>query len=237
MTSSRIALLAQADLLLFLAEAFREPSEGLNERFLNTDFDSRALVFRAGGDGAVRAPFDAVRAELKGFDRRRWSEEFTLLFDGHVECPINEAGFVRRDKGAILGDIAGFYHAFGFRLADDCTERVDHLVCELEFVAMLLVLLAQAEESGHAEKAAITRDALRAFAFAHPGEWLPAFCVRLKESASLPYYRHLAALLEGVWTLATRQNELSVPDKPNLADTREEDGTPYECDMAEAGMA
>lgn len=237
MSSSRIALLAQADLLLFAADGFREPSDALRESFACAAQEMPALIARAGAGPNVLVPFGEVHATFNDFDADSWRAEFACLFEGGVECPINEAGFVRRDKGAILGDIAGFYRAFGFHLADDCTERVDHLSCELEFTAMMLVMLAQAEDAGETEHAEITRDALDAFTYGHLGEWLPAFCDRLADTTMLPYYHHMAALLANVWAHVCQANVLAVPTTPTLSEPGEDDGTPYECGLAEAGMA
>ncbi len=237
MASTPLQLLAQADLLLFVADGFREPNDALRDGFSETASALPALIERAGAGRAVEASFEEARAALDALDVARWREEFTYLFEGGVECPINEAGFVRRDKGAILGDIAGFYRAFGFRLTDDCNERVDHLVCELEFTAMLLVLWAQAETGGERAHAEISRDALDAFTYAHLGEWLPAFCERLEEVTALPYYCHLARLLAVAWAHVCQQNALAVPAEPNLSDPGEDEGTPYECGLADAGIA
>ncbi len=236
MVPSRVSLLAQADLLLLMANTFHEPSNSVGEDFSSAAGKFFTLCTRAGGDDTLLLRFNETHDALANLDLGDWRKEFTCLFEGGVECPINEAGFIRRDKGAILGDVAGFYRAFGFHLAEDCTERVDHLACELEFTAMLLVLLAQAEEAGRSEPTVITRDALHAFAFSHLGAWAPAFCERLNETTTLPFYGHLAILLDGVWALVCRRNALQIPSETDLPYCQDEGGTPYECGLAEAGL-
>jgi nitrate reductase assembly molybdenum cofactor insertion protein NarJ len=70
----------------------------------------------------------------------------------------NDKERFRRDKGVILADIARFYRAFGFELTRNASEKVDHLTAELEFVAMLLVMLAQGQGATRT-----THDALGSF--------------------------------------------------------------------------
>lgn len=77
--------------------------------------------------------------------------------------------WVRREKGLLLGGIGGFYRAFGFTIRDVAGETFDHLRCELEFLAALLVMEATALRSGHAEHAEITGRAIVTFAIEHAG--------------------------------------------------------------------
>ncbi|MCZ7582039.1 MAG: molecular chaperone TorD family protein [Deltaproteobacteria bacterium] len=109
------------------------------------------------------------------YDEKECTAEHNRLFLGNVICPINEAGYIRRDKGAILADAAGFYRAFGFSLPDDAGERVDHLVGELEFLALLRVMSANARIAGHADEARVADEAASDFVADHLGEWLPLF--------------------------------------------------------------
>lgn len=175
-----------------------------------------------------------VAEHLPALDIRSWAEEHTRLFECTVPCPINEPGFVRRDKGAILGDIAGFYRTFGFRLAPSAHERVDHLVAELEFCALLLVMLATARRESDHGAARIARDALGSFASDHIGQWLPAFCARLKEETTLSFYRQLAALLGELWTGLSRYHQLPAPVELPTRAAFGDSGAPYECGMAES---
>lgn len=205
--------LAQADLLLLASSAFALPSEDLRCELAGSADGSRALAARAGAAdpdrlGASAQAMGAAAAEL---DLRGWSDEFVRLFDSRLACPINEAAYVRRDKGAILGDIAGFYRAFGFQLVDGAGERVDHLVCELEFLAMLLVMRAQAARGGQPKHVRITADAIAAFVVDHLGVWLPMFCRRLEETTELALYRRAAAILTAALGAVCERDGLSLP--------------------------
>jgi TorA maturation chaperone TorD len=159
-----------------------------------------------------------------------WEEEYSRLFEGAALCSLYESGFIRRDKGVILADIAGFYQAFGFTLADNAGEKVDHLVCELEFVALLLVMLAKAQDQGMIEAARITHEALGTFNVDHLGEWVSVFCDRLVMLSVLPLYHHLARMLLEVWSGIVMVNGLPTIEGGTVTAVTEEVGTPYECD-------
>lgn len=236
--AAAVPLLAQADLLLLLSRLFSPPtSESCGE--LADAVSSRGELFERAGiprpEMSGGAP-DAIEGRLRAPDVSLWAEEYVRLFEGSVACPINECGYVRRDKGAILGDIAGFYNAFGFQLADGASERVDHLVCQLEFFAMLLVMLAKAHENRNHEGADITSEAISSFAVDHIAQWLPTFCGKLKETTTLPFYLEVAGLLSEAWTGIC--NHHGIPSPEDMLETRAEDdpGTPYECGMACAGV-
>lgn len=76
-----------------------------------------------------------------------------------------------------MADIAGFYRAFGFEASG---ERPDHVVPELEFLALLLMKEAYARISGDAEGAEVCASARGKFVAQHLGEWLPDFAERVR---------------------------------------------------------
>ncbi|MCK5717728.1 MAG: molecular chaperone TorD family protein, partial [Thiomargarita sp.] len=149
-----------------------------------------------------------------------------------IICPINESGFIRRDKGAILADISGFYTAFGFKLSEHAYEKVDYLTVELEFMAMLLVMLAQTP-AAQEEAARTTHNALGSFSFDHLGEWLPTFCERLTENSTIIIYQDMSILLREAWNGILTHNHFPLPESAIQNPEEEEDGSPYECDMAD----
>jgi TorA maturation chaperone TorD len=227
--TDHITLLAQADLLLFIAQMFAPPSAELQKMLEIEVPDIKELLQKSGISEANRLEelFQQIRQQAQGLDT--WAGEYNRLFETNVACSINETGIIRRDKGAILADIAGFYNAFGFKLSEEATEKVDHLTGELEFVAMLLVMLANTQDE---EALRTTHHALSLFSFDHIGEWLPTFCERLTEATNLLIYQHLAQLLQGVWSEVVSINSLPIPEG-EIMELPEDDGTPYECDMAE----
>lgn len=89
-----------------------------------------------------------------------------------------------------LADIAGFYHAFGLRMAE--YERPDHISAELEFMHILTLKEAYAFEKGWKEERLLCVDAQKKFIQDHLGRWAPALCEALKASAHVEFYRKLA---------------------------------------------
>lgn len=239
--SDALRLYAQADLVLLAARLLAAPEVAVSLADL-VELEPEALaelVSAAGldGDPALQRALEAAAAAARETDPAAWLGERTRLFDAGVACPINETAYVRRDKGAILADIAAFQRAFALEQAPDTGEKLDHVQSELELVGLLLVLLARATEAGEAEHALVTREALARFAEDHIGAWIGGFCLRLADTAALPYYLRAADALLGVWTaLASAHGLTPAPKKPLLL-AEEPDGTPYECDMAAEGVA
>lgn len=230
-----VSLLAQADLLLLLSRLLSPPTSESRAELADAvsccgELFERAGIPRQGMSGGASS---AIEDRLRGLDDSLWAEEYVRLFECAVPCPINECGYVRRDKGAILGDIAGFYSAFGFKLADGACERVDHLVCQLEFFAMLLVMLAKAHEDRNHEGAHVTAEAIGSFAFDHVGQWLHAFCARLKETTTLPFYLEVSELLSEAWNGICSHHGIPVPGGKLEICPEDEPETPYECGMAQ----
>lgn len=236
MTEPHRQSLAQADLLLLCANMLAPTApEARLETLEAAAAVAEALLADAGVEEAealaillrrMSALADA-EASLAG-----WADEHTRLFEGGVACPVNETAYIRRDKGAILADIMGFYRAFGFTLRAGAPEKADHLAAELEYAALLLIKLAQAQESGHAEHEDVTRAALESFAGDHLSEWLPSFCEALARECRLEIFLHFASFLGAVWEGIAKLHRLPLPGA-SWEPIRDQ-GTPYECGMADA---
>jgi len=230
--------LAQADVLLMVRDVLVQP---ITTGMVMSDFteadDLADLFTHAGIDDPTdhaerliplwRAAVADGGAEL--------AQAHCDLFEGSVPCPVTETAYIRRDKGAILADITGFYHAFGFEPAA-LGEKADHIAVELEFAAMLLVMWEQAVRAENTEAAEVTEAALRSFTTDHIGEWVLAFCDRLRSTSALPLHEASAELLAAGWRAIVMTHgleALAVEDAP----LRIEDATgPYECGMAEAAQ-
>jgi hypothetical protein len=102
-----------------------------------------------------------------------------------------------------LADIAGFYRAFGFEVSG---ERPDHIVPELEFVALLCAKEAYARVCGEEEGAEVCRRGREAFLLEHLTAWLPQLSQRISEQAPRPA---LSALVEVIMALAAAEPKTS----------------------------
>jgi TorA maturation chaperone TorD len=93
-----------------------------------------------------------------------------------------------------LGDIAGFYNAFGLTLNLSEHERVDHLGCECELLAFLARKEAHAREQNDAGMLKETLRGQRLFLKDHLGRFVPAFAKLLSRENPDGFYGALGNL-------------------------------------------
>lgn len=220
--------LAQADLVLFAADLFRSPDGGPRsfDDFQRADVDLLIDATGLRGRAALADQLWRALQAAQSCELDEWSGCHRLLFDGSIACPVNEASYVRRDKGAILGDVCGFYRAFGFNVNEQSGERADHLLAELEFAALLLVMSAEASD---AEQKEIADRALADFTRQHLSDWLPAFCEQLAKATTFPLFLESARLLALVWTALVDWHEWEIDPPTTAAGFTDEPENPYEC--------
>ncbi len=176
------ALLARADLLFALRDLISSPSPASRDKLEDVAVDAGELVAAAGladasladGPTLARSVADAAIAALAQLDGDRAAELLTWSAAA-TGLDLCECAYVRRDRGTILGDIAGFYAAFGAQAVGGET-RPDELARELEFLALVHVLWLRARRDGDAQAEAVVADAAEAFWSEHLSAWvaLPA---------------------------------------------------------------
>jgi DMSO reductase family type II enzyme chaperone len=103
----------------------------------------------------------------------------------------NEALFQQPQE---LGDLMGFYHAFGLTLKAGKRERPDHVSCECEFLMFLALKEAYALEQDNREMLAETRKAEKLFLRDHLARFLPTFTAKLEREDSSGFYARLAEI-------------------------------------------
>lgn len=227
-----LALLAQADLLLLLADGLHPPTRLDAPALAGIEPDDLATLL---GRADFRAP-DELAAALarvlgawRGMDRQAWSDEYHRLFEGSMLCPLNETAYIRRDKGAVLGDVCAFYRAFGWQGDAASGEKPDHLVCELEFAAMLLVMAACAAQRDEEQNRDAALDALGKFASAHLNDWLEPVRDWLRRRATAPFYVALADAIAPLWSALAARHGWPDPAPDRAAQPADEPQDPYEC--------
>jgi nitrate reductase assembly molybdenum cofactor insertion protein NarJ len=226
-----LTLLAEADLLLLLARCLTDPGAR----------DLAELAEPECGWDAVLAPLPAEEAEwispalrvlhahaqAAGLARLRL--EHTRLFQGAIACPLDETAWIRRDKGHILADIAGFYRAFGLVPKASGGEKPDHLPTELEFLALLMVVQARALKEGRAEEAEVTAAAVRSFAADHTGEFIGSFCCALADTTSEAFYSAVAETLRRFWEGFCARRGIALPALAALAGEPADERSEFDC--------
>jgi DMSO reductase family type II enzyme chaperone len=166
-----------------------------------------------------------------------YQAEYRQTF-GHTisqECPPYETQYGSAhlfQQAQVLGDIAGFYRAFGLEVSDLAKERLDHIAVELEFMAFLALKEAYALTHDGEEKAAICRDAQRKFLVEHLGRWAPLFAKLLGRKVQEGFYRRLASFLEIFIAAECRSLEArpsTFHEGDLVANAYEPEGTCFSC--------
>ncbi|GJL56829.1 MAG: hypothetical protein NPIRA02_39610 [Nitrospirales bacterium] len=127
--------------------------------------------------------------DLRDDHRRVFSNVISL------DCPPYETLFGNDHvfgQSYTMGDIAGFYSAFGLQLSSDIHERIDHLSVELEFLHYLAYKESYALIHDGPEKLKTVVDAEKRFVKEHVGRWVPLFSGMLKRKADFGFYKALA---------------------------------------------
>lgn len=172
---STTALLARADLLLVLRQVLSQPDLQAEQSAPTPTEDLAAdlgelLTASALPDSLLEPLVEALAAaELAGSAQRAID---LATWDGAgTGLDLHECAYVRRDRGAVMGDVSGFYRAFGVAPGGE-SQRVDRLGAELEFLGLLYVLHARALTEGAAEHAETVQSATKAFWTDHLAPWI-----------------------------------------------------------------
>jgi len=118
----------------------------------------------------------------------------------------NEALFQQPQE---LGDLMGFYHAFGLAMKTGKHERPDHISCEFEFLMFLALKEAYGLEQNDRDMVAETRKAEKLFMRDHLGRFLPAFTGQLQRADPGGFYGGLGEFCREF--IAAEAGRLQVP--------------------------
>jgi TorA maturation chaperone TorD len=192
--------LSRATLYSALAVGFQTLDEEGTERILSKKgIDILALAAGMVDDTAVLAATALKLSKAAGSSVASLTTSHQRIF-GHTArgpvCPYEteygaEALFQQPQQ---LGDLAGFYKAFGLALNTAQHERLDHVSCECEFMAFLALKEAYAIEHDDPEMLEDTRKAGRLFLRDHLGRFGLAFARKLAREDQGGFYGTLGDL-------------------------------------------
>lgn len=128
-----------------------------------------------------------------------------------------------------LADAAGFFSAFGLRLEAAGHERVDHVRCQLEFLAFLARKEAHALETGDAGMLAEIRRARRLFLRDHLGRFAPALGERLRREDPQGFYGVLGEVLRRFVEAECRRSGVAAGSENLVLRPDDDDGAPMAC--------
>jgi TorA maturation chaperone TorD len=226
--------LARSDAYGILATTFRDPDDP-DLAAGDGELELRALRAAAGRLGlAVEAPTWRSIGRIRR--RAERATEHRSVF-GHVVahgCPPYETEFGPRHvfgQSQELGDIRGFYEAFGVRPRRG-GERPDHVACELEFLSLVALKEAIARARGEDGRVEVCRAAAARFLSDHAGRWLPPLAALIARRAPDAGYAAAASIAASL--VADHARELgSLPVMVGPDDlvpiTEEPDGFSFEC--------
>lgn len=144
---------------------------------------------------------------------------FGLLVSG--SCPPYETEYVDSkfafQRSNSLADVAGFYHAFGMSVSRQRPERPDHIVLELEYMALLLTLERRSIEESvqpRVDRAAVCREAQARFLGEHLAWWTPAFGKLLNRQAPDGFYGAAGRMLAAFIPMERELFQISSPTPP-----------------------
>ncbi|MDP2673318.1 MAG: molecular chaperone TorD family protein [Dehalococcoidia bacterium] len=188
--------LARAQTYALLARAFGRPDAW---------FEADAAEGRFGGalSEALTAlghqELAAAAAAIGGVPEAPLTDEFARLFNPsmHGNCPPYETEYTAAHvfmRVQQLADVAGFFRAFGLRVAAGFRERPDHIATELEFMQVLTLKEARALARRERAHAGICRRAQARFLQEHLGRWLAPYCQKLTALGGAGFYARIAGL-------------------------------------------
>ncbi len=228
---------SRAALYSALAIGFQPPAQDRLDRLLTPE--SKACLSRAAAElypsygrslaAAIDAFPDAAAAtgvELAARHRRLFGHTARGLIPPYETEYGNEALFQQPQE---LGDLMGFYRAFGLCLKDTTNERPDHVSCEFEFLMFLALKEAYALEHDEPETLEETRKAEKLFLRDHLARFLPTFASKLSREDAAGFYGRLAEICLCVVTAeCSRWNVDCGPDNLTLRPS-EDSRVPMAC--------
>jgi TorA maturation chaperone TorD len=218
--------LARSAVYKLLSVAFLPPAEWTPRVFSGLE---PILDVLPDGHRTILGP---IAWDLVGARNEPREAEYTRLFGVGLAATPYETEYdplATARKGHRLADLAGFYQAFGVRLADGRAEFPDHIATLLEFMAILLLKVAHARAEAREEAQAVSEDAARKFLADHLGWWTPAFADRVEAATEDGFYRFAARLLRGF--LLAECRFLGVEPLP-LAAAPRQNPSPLTCPFA-----
>ncbi|MDP6355160.1 MAG: molecular chaperone TorD family protein [Planctomycetota bacterium] len=190
--------IARSQVYAFFGNLFHWPDEESFDQLCRSLDEELPAAFDALGLPGAREILEASHST----SYEEYRDDYQATFGHTIQspCPPYEAEYgsqVLDFRQCIeLGDIAGFFRAFGLKISGEFHDRPDHIVPELEFMALVTFKEAFALENGHPdEHAEACREAQQRFLDEHLAQWVPAFAVRLETATPSSLLQAAASML------------------------------------------
>ncbi len=132
-----------------------------------------------------------------GYSDEELSVEFARLFVGPFELKAPPYGSVYIDEGRrVMGDstmeIVKLYRETGLVINSDFKDLPDHIAVELEYMYYLIYQEVEFLQSSQSSRAAEFLKYQEMFLNRFLGQWISAFCEKVRENAENDFYKLLA---------------------------------------------
>jgi TorA maturation chaperone TorD len=167
-------------------------------------------------------------AELEGM--------YHQLIGAQKQCGCCESDYLpqgRSNRGALLGDIAGFYKAFSFDHTTELSEVPDHICVEFSFLSFLAIKESFARFQNHQDNAELCQLAQNKFLAEHFDLWFSQFAENLKQVAGDSFYERTVELAETALTPVLEEARQFVQSDAGACDSRFSEGTCLPDEMSE----
>lgn len=230
MTEKEMAL-ARADVYRLLSAAFfypgKEEMETLRELAADVEDSINLLPYD------IKTEYQAFSGDVAKADAEGLRPEYTEMFLTRMFCPPTETVYGKNSFNTpnILGDISGYYKAFGFTLSDKAeVPSHDHVAVELEFMSFLELKIAYALEEDNKENLDICLTAKKGFLAEHIGRWVWVFGQNLITRSSEDYFKSLGQLICKFFDAELAFYNIKVDIEGNQV--MQVDNNPIECPQA-----
>lgn len=185
-----------------LALGFQSPTEETRSRLASKKAvtmlaQAAALLDASGGAGLPSNVKELAAAEGESLENLQASHGRLFGHTARGTVPPYETEYGSEalfQQPQEMGDLMGFYRAFGLTLSAQKHERPDHISCECEFLSFLALKEAYALERRDGSMLEETRKAERLFLRDHLGRFLPAFAKKLTREEKDGLYGSLGRL-------------------------------------------
>ena len=226
--------LARATLYSALALGFRSPTEETLKRLGSKDAmealsdAARVLDENSAVCSAIHDLF--VRGQSLATLSASYASFFGHTARGRVSPYETEYGAAALfQQPHDLGDLNGFYLAFGLKVNADEHERADHISCECEFLSFLALKEAYALEKGDIAMLEEVHKATRLILQDHLARFVPAFARRLGSEDAGGFYGALGNFCLRFVTQECRRLDVPLGLESLGLRAATDDGVPMAC--------
>lgn len=212
---------ARSRVYRWLSLGFRYPDEALIRRLKESapaELEAACRLLESDGADELKQATRRLVALLPEAGRDRLEAAYLHIFGHLVRGPQISLYETEYGDGQSLravhelGDIAGFYRAFGLAVSRGAADRVDHVSVECAFVHFLCHKEAHAAIRHGPEQRRVCRKAQERFLKEHLGRWMPSMARRVLDRRDDAFYGAWAGL--ALAFLAEERNRFGLPPAP-----------------------